>query len=356
MTDYSDLAALAGNVNNDKGTDPLHVNRLRPRLYTGRAIADIPEPGWIIDGILPAESFILPYGPKGNGKSFVIVDMSMSIATGQPWAGRQVRQGTVLFVISEGASGMGRRQAAWLEHHHVNGDYPVIWLPRRVNLTDDGQVAELVDIATTEQPVLVVIDTLNRCSLGADENSPKDMGRIVESLDRIRDTGTAVAPVHHAGKNLSQGPRGHTALLGAADAVFQITGSDRRIHLLNEWQKDAEPAGPIDFKMVDAARSVALDAYDAAVSAPESVGVVLRVLDEIATPDGIAPGKWEEACKEAGVSRATFWRAKKYLNTTNQIDNMGTIDRPKYVRHFEADDRFLSEVSHVSRVSQRHDT
>jgi hypothetical protein len=126
---------------------------------------------------------------------------------------------------------------------------------------DDHQVTELVDIVTDEQPVLVVVDTLNRCSAGADENSPRDMGQLVASLDRIRDAGAAALPVHHAGKDLSKGARGHTALQGAADAVFKVTGSDRRIRLENEWQKDAESAHPIAFQMVDVARSVALDPF-----------------------------------------------------------------------------------------------
>jgi len=336
MTDFTDLADLGTDGN---GSDPLGVNRLRPHLYTGKAIANIPEPGWLIDGVLPAESLTLAYGPKGNGKSFVAVDMAMSIAHGIPWAGHAVRQGTGLYVVGEGASGIGRRQDAWLKHHHIDDDYPVIWVPRRVNLMDDLQVAELVEIVTEERPLVVFIDTLNRCSLGADENSSKDMGHIVNALDRIRDTGAATVPVHHAGKDLGKGARGHSSLLGAADAVFQVTGSEGRIRLQNEWQKDAEPADPINFKMVPAGESVALDAYDAAIAAPESVGVVLRTLDEIAGPEGIAPSKWEQACTETGMSRATFYRGKKFLETTDQVENVGTIKRPKHVRRFEPDDQ-----------------
>jgi hypothetical protein len=313
---------------NDNGADPLAANRFRSHLYSGKAIADIPEPGWIIDGILPAESLTLVYGPKGNGKSFVAVDMAMSVATGLPWAGHQVRQGPVLYVIGEGASGIGRRQEAWLEHRRIDVDYPVFWLPRRVNLMDDAQVAELVDIVADTRPVLVVIDTLNRCSFGADENSPRDMGLLVERCDRVRETGAAVAPVHHAGKDLSKGPRGHTALLGAADAVFQITGSEGRIRLENEWQKDAEPAPPIAFKMTPAGRSVALDAYDAATTQPESVNIVLDALREIDTGEGVGSTAWMKA---AGIPERSFYRAKAWLVKSGQVTNNGTENRPKWV-------------------------
>jgi hypothetical protein len=330
------------------------VPALRTRLVRGLELADLPEPGWLIDGVLPAESLTLLYGPKGHGKSFVTVDMAMSVAHGHQWAGRQVRQGPVLYVIGEGASGMHKRQDAWLEHRQPGGAaHPVIWLPWRVNLMDDHQVTELVDIVTDEQPVLVVVDTLNRCSAGADENSPRDMGQLVASLDRIRDAGAAALPVHHAGKDLSKGARGHTALQGAADAVFKVTGSDRRIRLENEWQKDAESAHPIAFQMVDVARSVALDPYDATVTAPESVGIVLRTLDEIAGDDGVTRSQWEEASKDAGVSRASFWRAKKFLETTAQIENVGSKNRPRYVRQFD-DSEGVSDLGvSMSQVSHR---
>jgi AAA domain len=305
---------------------------LRSRLVRGVELADLPEPGWLIDGVLPGESLTLAYGPKGHGKSFVTVDMAMSITHGRPWAGRQVRQGPVIYVIGEGASGMHKRQEAWLEHHaNANGagaTHPVIWLPWRVNLMDDHQVSELVDIVAAEQPLVVFIDTLNRCSPGADENSPRDMGQLVAALDRIRDVGATAVPVHHAGKDLSKGARGHTALLGAADAVLKITGGDRRIRLENEWQKDAEPAEPIAFRMIDVARSVVLQAYDAGVSAPESVGTVLNALRDIDSGDGVSATNWMAGCED--MSRPTFFRAKKFLVTTGQVENVGTVARPKF--------------------------
>lgn len=336
MTDWLDNLNALGQQNAN-GAEP-DSNRFRSCLYQGRAVLELPEPGWLIDGILPAEAFTLLYGPKGNGKSFVAVDMSMSIALGHPWAGHPTHQGPVLYVVAEGAAGIGKRSEAWLEHHHLDTDYPITWWTRRVNLGDVAQTSELIEIAAEIQPVLVVIDTLARCNAGGDENSPKDMGQVVDSLDRIRETvGTATMPVHHAGKDLSKGARGHTTLLGATDAVLQVTGGDRRIRVQNE--KDAEPAAPLNFQMVDAGRSVALDAYDAAITAPESVGIVLRTLDEIASEDGIALTNWQHACDEAGVSRATFWRAKKFLEITQQIENRGTVNRPKFVRLFDADDQ-----------------
>jgi AAA domain len=68
---------------------------------------------------------------------------------------------------------------------------------------------------------LVVIDTLSRNLAGGDENGPDDMGAFVGNLDRIRDATGAHAAVIHHGPKTGDGPRGHSSLVGAADAIIK---------------------------------------------------------------------------------------------------------------------------------------
>jgi RecA-family ATPase len=71
-------------------------------------------------------------------------------------------------------------------------------------------VGELAAIITAQRYVLVVIDTLARCMVGADENSARDMGEAIDALDRLRRAaGSCVLPVHHMGK-----PNGTTRTSG----------------------------------------------------------------------------------------------------------------------------------------------
>jgi hypothetical protein len=228
------------------------------RLLSGADLAGLPEPGWLIDRWLPAGGLTVAYGPKGVGKSFVTVDVALSIARGVPFARRQVRQGRVLYVVGEGVSGMARRREAWHIHQTVaetgGGD---LWLPHRVDLTDETEAGELASLAADRGVVLVVVDTLNRCMPGSDEGAA-DMGAAVAAADLLRDAGRAVLLVHHSGKDQAKGSRGHSSLIGAADTVLRITGDGRRIRVEVEHQKDDEPAEPLAFRMVDAARSVAL--------------------------------------------------------------------------------------------------
>jgi hypothetical protein len=51
------------------------------------------------------------------------------------------------------------------------------------------------------EPVLVVIDTVNRAMKGADENAPTDMGKFVAAMDTIRSRCNChVLAIHHTGK------------------------------------------------------------------------------------------------------------------------------------------------------------
>ena len=99
---------------------------------------------------------------------------------------------------------------------------------------------------------MVVIDTLNAASPGADENSSVDMGRIIEGSKLLqREVGGVVWLVHHSGKDAGRGLRGHSSLLGAVDVILEVTrdeSGDRR-----EWRveraKDGPESDPIPFTL-----------------------------------------------------------------------------------------------------------
>src|SRR5688572_23683074 len=79
----------------------------------------LPQPEWLIKDLFRAQSQVVLYGPSGHGKSFVALDMALSIATGRSWFGRQAKQGPVVYVVSEGGRGTHNRVVAWMEDRDV---------------------------------------------------------------------------------------------------------------------------------------------------------------------------------------------------------------------------------------------
>lgn len=220
-------------------------------------VESLPPPKWLVPGVLTEGSLAAIYGAPESGKSFLAVDMSMAIAGGIDWHGRQVERGGVLYIAAEGAPGLGKRFRAWKMDRCAQGRRFDLHLMRDdLNLAaekDGGARAFAQAVADELGPLrLIVIDTLNQTAAGADENSAKDMGRYIASMKLLRNTtGATVVVVHHSGKDLGKGMRGSSALLGAMDTTVEVerASDGRSIKVAVKKQKDAERGSPMRFNM-----------------------------------------------------------------------------------------------------------
>jgi RecA-family ATPase len=177
------------------------------RLYSTLELLNMPAPTWQIDGAIPSGGLVAIYGPPGAGKSFVTIDMAMSIATGRDWFGRKVEPGFVVYISAEGGAGIGKRARAWLTAHDVDPrDVNMAWLiePMAIN-ADSEQMAVLLNrvVEVGRTPSLIIVDTLARCFDG-DENMQEDMGRFVAGVDML----TPRTELHGPGRP-PQSPRWH---------------------------------------------------------------------------------------------------------------------------------------------------
>lgn len=288
------------------------IEHMRRRLHVGAAVCNLPPLRPLIDGLLflPGESAI--YAPPKRAKTFYALALGLAVATGQPFMGRNVTQGPVLFVAAEGIGGLGARVAAWRTHAGISDIDQAMFLTTAVNLFDPVSVAAFTILVEEHQPILIVIDTLARCSVGADENTAKDMGRIVGALDTIRSNDRHIALVHHAGKDTTKGLRGSNSLLGAVDTVLEITGDTHALKITVTDQKDAEAPPPSWCRLervADSAVIVPISEFDVITGAQRLVLDALELLPE----EDRTASKWQQIAEEGGVSRSTFFEAKKAL-------------------------------------------
>ncbi|CDH05464.1 Putative prophage primase (fragment) (modular protein) [Xenorhabdus bovienii str. oregonense] len=189
---------------------------------------------YVVKGIIPAHSLCSIYGASGSYKSFLAGAWGCHIATGKVWAGKQVAQGSVLYVVGEGGIGVPRRIKAW---EIVNGQTVenMYLINTPVFPASPAEVHELVIAAQqveaeTGQPIrLIILDTLARCFGGADENDSKDMGAFVRGCDELKaKTGASILVVHHSGKDESKGARGSSAFRAALDVEYRINREGKK--------------------------------------------------------------------------------------------------------------------------------
>lgn len=317
----------------------LRLGEMRAALLDTQGLEKIPEPEPLIDGIIHRDALVWLIGKSGDGKSFVALDMAGSIGTGYDWHGHKVTQGTVLYIVAEGATGIRWRVRAWEYTHDIdmNG---VRWLPRPVQAALEVDWATLIDLVRELDPILVAIDTQARITVGMEENAAKDMGVFVDQLEQLRQASAAtVLVVHHQGRN-GEHMRGSTALEGAAGTVIRVVKEESEITLTCEKQKDAEPFEEIKLRLVptlDSAVVMLSDSMSQAVRSDTAASKLGTQWWSLFEDEIVSASKLIEALK---LTKPTFYRNVKTLEKTGLAikEINGSIVRYRLVRSgFEND-------------------
>ncbi len=206
----------------------------------------MPPPEWLIDGVLPAGGLCCIYGQPGIGKSFISMDIALSVASGGHWLGHPLQAGYVLYIAAEGGPGIAKRANSWLVARGVTPlQVRIAWMTEPMSIYQGSDnVDRLIgrlDNELQEVPRLIVVDTLARCFDG-DENKQQDMGRFVAGIDQLRhEYGATVLIVHHTRLDGDR-ERGNTAFRGGVDTMIAVKreGQNGIITLECNKQKDAE--------------------------------------------------------------------------------------------------------------------
>lgn len=250
-----DEAIAAAKPVNDSEPEP-EAEQSKPHrfhLMTPDELASRPAAEYRIKGVLPAVGIAAVYGPPKSGKTFLVMDAAAAITEGRTWFGHRTKPCHVVYVGLEGEGGLAQR---WKAYRLVRGDTGkdrLRFVTAQLSLLLAEDMTDLANVikAAGVGSGVVIIDTLNAASPGADENSSVDMGRIIAGAKRLQTAlNGLVLLVHHSGKEVMRGLRGHSSLSGALDAFIEVNrdASDNR-----EWSliraKDSAETAPVGFRL-----------------------------------------------------------------------------------------------------------
>lgn len=239
---------------------------------TMREMLLMPPKRWIIDQVLGASDIAMVYGSPGSGKTFVIVDLLFAACLGQTWAMRfdVPKPLSVAYCAGEGISGLPSRFGAAAEHYDVEdlpsftfyAVTPSLFCDERLK-NDTESIERFVfewrqrQDAGQAQPLdILIIDTLHSATAGADENSARDMGMVVDLCRKAaRALGCAVILVHHSNK-AGTGERGSSALRGAMDCMIEVKEASGKYAIECAKIKDGEKWKEQTFDLVAKGESV----------------------------------------------------------------------------------------------------
>jgi archaellum component FlaC len=211
-----------------------------------------PKNTWLIKGIIEQATTGMLFGSPASGKSFIAMDMAFCIAIGHDFANSTVNQGKVVYLAGEGFNGLSKRFKALEEKYETQtSDIFISNMPASLICIKNTEevIAEVDNICPN--PSLIIVDTLHRNFGGGDENSAKDVGKLMVTITAlINHTGAAVLLVHHSGHNSDDRARGSSALKAALDVEYKISKKGDAVTMKNTKVKDFDEPEPILFNLV----------------------------------------------------------------------------------------------------------
>ena len=183
---------------------------------------------YIVDRLIQKDSINFIYGKPGAAKSLIAIDLVCNLQENGYWANRTTKECIVYYFAYEDPDGVLDRLtiSSIIKRYQREGaiatlsllvDPPDIFDPKTVKamerqVEDRGQFGDFV----------IVIDTLNAATPGMNENDGVEMGKFLDVLRKLRNVGCTIIVVHHTGKDVQKGMRGHNSHEALADSIFFV--------------------------------------------------------------------------------------------------------------------------------------
>lgn len=215
--------------------DELAVTSIKkaPAWLTLGELLVLPEENtqWLVEGLLPngGTSFLVAK-PK-VGKSTLAQNLAFCVARGEQFLGRDVKQGTVLYLALE-------EKKSELKKHFVSmgataEDEIAFYVARA---PEDG-LAWLTREVEKRNPVLIIVDTFQRYKRLQDLNDYASVTNALDPLTNLaRESGAHLMFTHHGkkgGGSDGDAVLGSTALFGAVDTLLEMRRRDKMRYLFS---------------------------------------------------------------------------------------------------------------------------
>jgi AAA domain-containing protein len=314
---------------------PKEWRRTAPATIEGRILIgkDIREgvepPDELVQDIILAGRVTSVYSGSGMGKTFLmlwiilrVIEQGLAVVVFDKENGRRI--------IAERLEALGADPEKLDENLHYYSS-PSLPLDAAVQQAFEALLDEV-------KPALIVYDSwinfLADASL--DENVSNDIARWAAAYTHpARERGIAVLLLDHVPKE-GVSARGSGRKKDEVDVMFKLAnpaGFDRdtvgRIVLAREKDREGWLPGSVGFSVGGGENGFIFQRSEGTIEEADDEGLkpserkVLEVLVEEFDERGAKAAEWQKACKVRDVSRPSFYRAKKWLLTTERVEELG---------------------------------
>jgi hypothetical protein len=277
--------------------------------------ATLPEPPWIVPGLLPVGLATLGGRPK-TGKSWLALQLAVAVACGGRFLDLPIERGKVLYIALEDSP---RRLQQRLRFLHLPPGAPLAFALACQSLSETAGLIALQNRIVIELPDLVIIDTLARATSQVAGNSAWPMAGALAGLQRIvLQTNAAILTIDHHRKQA-----GFTA-----DPVDDVLGSTGKSRVIDTALGLYHPRGEPDAILRATGRDI--EDKELALTFHSGTGWTLKgdaraVAQDAAEEEALAAlarlGKADTAAiaRELGKARPSLIPVLKRLESRGQI-------------------------------------
>ena len=239
---------------------PVNVDRPFPVVRVGEISSEESPQRWLVDGLWGARSVGVIGGAPKCAKTWLGLDMALSVATGTACLGKYAvpEPGPVLVYLAEDALPAVRERIEGMARHRgldlAGVEVHVITVPV-LRLDREPDRARLLETARRLRPRLLVLDPLVRLH-GIDENHAGEVAELLAYFRSLqRQLELSVLLVHHTRKNAAGGVAAGQGLRGSSD-IHAFGDSNlylrrTREHLVLSSEHRAAPASaPVYLELV----------------------------------------------------------------------------------------------------------
>ncbi len=305
---------------------------------------------YLVPGLIPAGRVGAVIADYSLGKTWLLIDLGLSLAFGRPWFGRATQERPVVYVAAEGMRGIPKRMAGWLvtygylppwlslaDMHEVLHDRFIL-SEHPVQLDHPAVEAGLINTMRQTGAGLLILDTLGK-SLGSEqsENDNDTANAVTGMLSRIAEVADCTCIfAHHTGYQDKKRGRGASAWTQGLDFGFVIEGraSDFKdgnaVRLIPTKARDGEewpPDLPFRLKPVPDLVFVAPDGDTVAQSSAVIEEGAALALAELTA----ASLEAYTTCVESSENTNALYLALRTILNVQEM-NAATTDLPKVSR------------------------
>ena len=182
-----------------------------------------PAPPAVVEGILGTGEITMLVGQAGEGKSYIALGLTLAVATGKPFCGRQTTKLPALILDKESHITLLQERIKHLGGLAVPAEDLRFWGSWDEFAPDLGSPL-VVEFAKAGG--LIVVDSFTRFFDGKNANDSTDVARWFDRVTRLAHLGGTILLIHHGGKAASsKDSRGSSDITAAVDASFVIKRS-----------------------------------------------------------------------------------------------------------------------------------